>query len=63
MSTMGREVDQAAERERNWRRRLEAKKIKLSHAINFVINTLANASISDSAARAISLNVLLRWRP
>jgi hypothetical protein len=63
MSTFGRAADRAVELERQWRRRLEAKKIGLSHAINFAINTLAEASIADSAARVLTLKVLVRWRP
>jgi hypothetical protein len=61
MSTFGRAADRAAELERQWRRRLEAKKIKLSHALNFVINMLADANIPDSAARALALRILIRW--
>jgi hypothetical protein len=62
MSTMGRSADRAAEQERRWRSRLEQKKIRLSHELNFVINTLADESTTDSVARALCLKVLLGWR-
>jgi len=63
MSTFGREADQAAERKRQWQRALDEKKIRLSHAIGFVIDTIEDQTIADADKLRIAASVLRRWRP
>jgi hypothetical protein len=63
MSTFGREADQAAERERRWRRALDEKKIRLSNAIAFVIGTIEDQVIPDADKLRLALSVLRKWRP
>lgn len=63
MSTFGRAADRAAEQERRHRRSLAEKRIKLSHALTFVIDTLEDKDIADNEARIVALKVLARLRP
>jgi hypothetical protein len=61
MSTFGKAADQAWADKRRYERGLADKRIRLSHAIRFAIDTLRDSSIADVKARSLALRTLVNW--